>query len=134
MAMQTRYAFGTKVALPYQEAVRRTTELLKEEGFGVLTEIDVRKTMREKLNADFRPYVILGACNPHLAHRAFQAELGIGLLLPCNVIVYEEGDGSVVSVMDPRAALEIAGNDALRPIAEDARARLDRLIQKLATM
>ncbi|HVI83956.1 MAG TPA: DUF302 domain-containing protein [bacterium] len=132
--MQTRYAFGTKVALPYQEAVRRTTELLKEEGFGVLTEIDVRKTMREKLNADFRPYVILGACNPHLAHRAFQAELGIGLLLPCNVIVYEEGDGSVVSVMDPRAALEIAGNDALRPIAEDARARLDRVIQKLATM
>ena len=132
--MQTRYAFGTKVALPYQEAVRRTTELLKEEGFGVLTEIDVRKTMREKLNADFRPYVILGACNPHLAHRAFQAELGIGLLLPCNVIVYEEGDGSLVSVMDPRAALEIAGNDALRPIAEDARARLDRVIQKLATM
>ena len=132
--MQTRYAFGTKVALPYQEAVRWTTELLKEEGFGVLTEIDVRKTMREKLNADFRPYVILGACNPHLAHRAFQAELGIGLLLPCNVIVYEEGDGSVVSVMDPRAALEIAGNDALRPIAEDARARLDRVIQKLATM
>ena len=132
--MQTRYAFGTKVALPYQEAVRRTTELLKEEGFGVLTEIDVRKTMREKLNADFRPYVILGACNPHLAHRAFQAELGIGLLLPCNVIVYEQGDGSVVSVMDPRAALEIAGNDALRPIAEDARARLDRVIQKLATM
>jgi len=132
--MQTRYAFGTKVALPYQEAVRRTTELLKEEGFGVLTEIDVRKTMREKLNADFRPYVILGACNPQLAHRAFQAELGIGLLLPCNVIVYEEGDGSVVSVMDPRAALEIAGNDALRPIAEDARARLDRVIQKLATM
>ena len=132
--MQTRYAFSTKVALPYQEAVRRTTELLKEEGFGVLTEIDVRKTMREKLNADFRPYVILGACNPHLAHRAFQAELGIGLLLPCNVIVYEEGDGSVVSVMDPRAALEIAGNDALRPIAEDARARLDRVIQKLATM
>jgi len=132
--MQTRYAFGTKVALPCQDAVRRTAELLKEEGFGVLTEIDVRKTMREKLNADFRPYVILGACNPQLAHRAFQAELGIGLLLPCNVIVYEEGDGSVVSVMDPRAALEIAGNDALRPIAEDARARLDRVIQKLATM
>ncbi len=98
-----------KVALPYQEAVRRTTELLKEEGFGILTEIDVQKTMREKLGADFRRYVILGACNPHLAHQAFQAELEIGLLLPCNVVVYEEGDGSVVSVMDPQARIGDGG-------------------------
>ncbi len=123
-----------KVALPYQEAVRRTTELLKEEGFGILTEIDVQKTMREKLGADFRRYVILGACNPHLAHQAFQAELEIGLLLPCNVVVYEEGDGSVVSVMDPQAALEMAGNEALRPIAEAARACLERVIQTLSAV
>jgi uncharacterized protein (DUF302 family) len=134
MAIQTVYGFGTRVALPHEDAVRRTRELLKEEGFGVLTEIDVRKTMQEKLGADFRRYVILGACNPHLAHRAFQVELGIGVLLPCNVAVYEEGGGSVVSVMDPRAALEIAGHDALRPIAEDARARLERVVQKLATL
>lgn len=134
MAMQTDYGFGTKVALPYQDAVQRTTELLKEEGFGVLTEIDVRKTMQEKLGADFRRYIILGACNPHLAHRAFQAELGIGVLLPCNVVVYEEGGGSAVFVMDPRAALEITGNNALRSIAEDARTRLERVIQKLAAM
>jgi uncharacterized protein (DUF302 family) len=128
----TRYGFGMKVALPYEDAVRRATDLLKEEGFGVLTEIDVRKTMRETLGADFRRYIILGACNPRLAHRAFQAELEIGLLLPCNVIVYEDGNGSVVSAMDPRAALAVAGNEALRPIAEEARARLERVIQKLS--
>ena len=130
----SRYGFGTKVALPYEDAVRRATDLLKEEGFGVLTEIDVRKTLREKLGTDFRRYVILGACNPHLAHRAFQAELEIGLLLPCNVIVYEIENGSVVSAMDPRAALELAGNEALRSIAEEARARLERVIQKLSTV
>ena len=132
MRMQTRYSFGVKVALPYQEAVRRTTDLLKEEGFGVLTEIDVRKTLKEKLGADFRHYVILGACNPQLSHQAFEAELEIGLLLPCNVAVYEEEDGSVVSVMDPLAALGLAGNEALRPIAEQARGRLERVIQKLS--
>jgi uncharacterized protein (DUF302 family) len=132
--IQTRYGFGTKVTLPYEEAVQRATELLKEEGFGVLSEIDVRKTMQEKLGADFRRYVILGARNPHLAHRAFQAVLEIGLLLPHNVIVYEEGGGSVVSVMDPRAALEVAGNEVFRPIAEEARVRLDRVIQKLSAL
>lgn len=134
MTIQTRYGFGTKVTRPYEEAVQRATELLKEEGFGVLSQIDVRRMMQEKLGADFRRYVILGACNPHLAQQAFQAELEIGLLLPCNVIVYEEGGGSVVSVMDPRAALEVAGNEALRPIAEEARVCLDRVIQKLSAM
>lgn len=131
MMSQTRYSFGTKVALPYEEAVRHTTAALKEEGFGVLTEIDVRKTIKEKLGTDFRRYVILGACNPHLAHRALQAELEVGVLLPCNVIVYEETGSAVVSVMDPQAALEVAGNEALRPIAEEARARLARVVQKL---
>lgn len=132
MVTQTRYGFGTAVSLPYSEAVARTRDLLKAEGFGVLTEIDVQKTLKEKLGADFRKYVILGACNPPLAHRALQAEPEIGLILPCNVIVYEEGAGSVVSVMDPVAALGIVGNEALRPIAEDAAARLHRVIDKLS--
>jgi uncharacterized protein (DUF302 family) len=133
MALQTRYGFGTKVALAYPEAVARTRDLLKEEGFGVLTEIDVKKTLKEKLGAEFRRYVILGACNPPLAHRALQAEREIGLILPCNVIVYEDGERSVVSVMDPIPALGLVGNEALRPIAEDAAARLHRVIDKLGS-
>jgi uncharacterized protein (DUF302 family) len=133
MALQTRYGFGTRVALAYPEAVARTRELLKEEGFGVLTEIDVKKTLKEKLGAEFQRYVILGACNPPLAHRALQAEREIGLILPCNVIVYEDGAGSVVSVMDPIPALGLVGNEALRPIAEDAAARLHRVIDRLGS-
>jgi len=133
MALQTRYGFGTRVALAYPEAVARTRELLKEEGFGVLTEIDVKKTLKEKLGAEFQRYVILGACNPPLAHRALQAEREIGLILPCNVIVYEDGGGSVVSVMDPIPALGLVGNEALRPIAEDAAARLHRVIDRLGS-
>ncbi len=129
--VQTRYAIRTTLPLPFDEAVREVTERLREEGFGVLTEIDVRRTMKEKLGAEFREYVILGACNPHLAHRAFAAELEIGILLPCNVIVYREDGGSVVAVMDPIAALEITGNDQLRPIAEEARARLERVLKRL---
>jgi uncharacterized protein (DUF302 family) len=131
MATQTRYGFGTSVSLPYADAVARTRELLKEEGFGVLTEIDVQKTLKEKLAAEFRRYVILGACNPPLAYRALQAEREIGLILPCNVIVYEEGTGSVVSVLDPIPALGLVGNETLRPIAEEAAARLHRVINKL---
>jgi uncharacterized protein (DUF302 family) len=128
----TPYGFGAKVTLAYDEAVRRTTELLKEEGFGVLTRIDVKETLKEKLGVEFRRYVILGACNPPLAHRAFQTELNIGLLLPCNVAVYEDEGGSVVAFMDPAAALGFVGNDALVPIAEEARTRLLRVQRKLA--
>jgi len=131
--MTMSYGFGTKTALPYERAVERTTALLKDEGFGVLTEIDVKKTLKEKLGVDFRRYVILGVCNPPLAHRAFQAELPIGLLLPCNVVVYEEDGGSVVAFMDPAAALGMVGNDALAPIAAEARARLARVRDRLAT-
>lgn len=133
MAVQTRYGFGTNVGLAYPEAVTRTVALLKEEGFGVLTQIDVQKTLKEKLGVEFRRYVILGACNPPLAHRALQAEREIGLILPCNVIVYEDGERSVVSVMDPIPALGLVGNEALRPIAEDAAARLHRVIDKLGS-
>jgi uncharacterized protein (DUF302 family) len=131
-AITTPYGFGEKVALAFDAALQRTTELLKEEGFGVLTRIDVQQTLREKLGVDFRRYVILGACNPPLAHQAFQAELNIGLLLPCNVAVYEDEGGSVVSFMDPAAAMGFVGNDALTPIAGEARARLLRVRERLA--
>jgi uncharacterized protein (DUF302 family) len=130
----TPYGFGVKTALPYEQAVQRTTELLKEEGFGVLTRIDVKQTLKEKLGVDFRRYVILGACNPPLAHRAFQAELQIGLLLPCNVVVYEDDGSSTVAFMDPAVALGVVGNDALEPIAEEARGRLLRVREKLASL
>jgi uncharacterized protein (DUF302 family) len=130
--IETGYGFGVKVALPYEQAVQRTTELLKEEGFGVLTQIDVKQTLKEKLGADFRRYVILGACNPPLARRAFEAELNVGLLLPCNVVVYEEEAGSSVAFLDPGAALGMAGNEALKPVAQEAAARLRRVREELS--
>jgi uncharacterized protein (DUF302 family) len=131
--VRTSYGFGTKVNLPYAEAIERTKAALKDQGFGVLTEIDVKKTMKEKLGVDFRPYVILGACNPPLAHRALSAELDIGLLLPCNVVVYEADGGSVVEVMDPEAALGIVGNPAVEPVSREAKERLEKAITSLET-
>jgi len=128
--VETRYGFGTTVALPYEQAVQRTREALATEGFGVLTEIDVRATLEKKLGVDFRPYVILGACNPPLAHRALTAERDIGLLLPCNVVVYagDAPETSVVAAMDPVAALSLTGNDDIRPLATEVRSRLERAI------
>ena len=116
--------------VPFETAVARTTEALKAEGFGVLTTIDVQQTLKTKLDRDFRKYVILGACNPPLADRALHAELEVGLLLPCNVIVYESGPGhSVVSAMAPLAALGIVGdNAALHDVAREADARLRRAL------
>jgi uncharacterized protein (DUF302 family) len=127
------YGFGTVVNLPYDQATERTRAALKDEGFGVLTEIDVKATMKAKLDADFRPYVILGACNPPLAHRALSADLGIGLLLPCNVVVYDNLDGtSTVEAMDPQAALGLVGdNPAIAEVASEARARLRRALDTL---
>ena len=128
------YGFGRTVDLPYDQAIERTRNVLKEQGFGVLTEIDVKATMKAKLDADFRPYVILGACNPPLAHRALSADLGIGLLLPCNVIVYDNLDGSsTVEAMDPQAALGLVGdNPAIAEVASEARARLRRAMDALS--
>jgi uncharacterized protein (DUF302 family) len=128
------YGFGITLSLPYEQAIERTRNALKAQGFGVLTEIDVRKTMQEKLDVDFRPYVILGACNPPLAHRALSADLGIGLLLPCNVVVYGNADDtSTVEAMDPEAALGIVGpNPVLLEVARQAKARLRQAVDAMA--
>jgi uncharacterized protein (DUF302 family) len=106
-------------------------EALKAEGFGVLTEIDVRQTLREKLGVEMEPYIILGACNPPLAHRALEQEPDIGLLLPCNVVVRADGKSSRVDVADPQAMLGIVGNDELNAIAEEAKRRLQRVVASL---
>ena len=134
-APKRTYGFGATLQAPYDQAIERARAALKEQGFGILTEIDVRKTMKEKLDAEFRPYVILGACNPPLAHRALSADLGIGLLLPCNVVVYDNGDGtSTVEAMDPEAALGIVGdNAAIREVAVEAKARLRQAIDRLGS-
>jgi uncharacterized protein (DUF302 family) len=119
--------------IPYEQAVDQVTAALKEQGFGVLTEIDVKATFKKRLDADFRRYVILGACNPNLAYQALQAELGIGLLLPCNVIVYENDDRqSTIAVVDPISMLGIVQSDDLDPIADEARRRLQIVIDNLA--
>lgn len=132
MAMKIKtYGFGQKVNLPYEQAVERTKSALKDEGFGVLCEIDVKKTMKQKLGVDFRPYVILGACNPPLAHQALGAELDLGLLLPCNVVVYEVDGGSMVEAMDPEPVLGLVGNPKLEPIAREVRARMQRVVQRV---
>jgi uncharacterized protein (DUF302 family) len=118
--------------IPYEQAIGRATDALKAEGFGVLTEIDVKATMKKKLDVDFRRYVILGACNPPLAHKALSASLDIGLLLPCNVIVYEEGEGSVVSLVDPMSMMRMTGVEGLDEMAQEARQRLERVRDTLA--
>ncbi len=130
-----RYGLRVELPIAYDEAVERTTDALKAEGFGVLTTIDVKHTIKQKLDKDFRRYVILGACNPPLAHRALTAELEIGLMLPCNVIVYETKPGhSVVAAMAPLAALGVVGDNAeLHEVAREADSRLRRALTTLET-
>ncbi|MDQ3222228.1 MAG: DUF302 domain-containing protein [Gemmatimonadota bacterium] len=133
MSPQRSYGFGTTLDVPFAAAVERTTEALRTEGFGVLTTIDVRQTMKEKLDIDFEQYVILGACNPHLAHRGLQAEHELGLLLPCNVIVHEHGGKAVVSVVEPAQMLGVVGDNAeLQAVAAEAGTRLRRVVAALA--
>ena len=130
--MSTAYGFTKKLNIPYDEAVKKATAALKEEGFGVLTEIDVKATVKKKLDVDFRRYIILGACNPPLAHKALTAELEIGLLLPCNVIVYETEDGgSVVSALNPMVALGVVDNPALQGVAEQVTEKMQRAVAGL---
>jgi uncharacterized protein (DUF302 family) len=123
----TPYGFGITVPLQYGEAIQRIRDALATQGFGILTEIDVAATLKKKLDIDFRPYVILGACNPSLAYQALTAERDIGLLLPCNVIVYggDEPGTSVVAVLDPVAALALTGRSDIRDLASDVRRRLE---------
>ena len=127
--------YGLKKVVPLSpaDADARLREELKKEGFGILTEIDVRATLKEKLNVDFRPYKILGACNPPLAHQALTAETDIGLLLPCNVIVYEgEVEGtSVVGVLDPKVQLGVTGRSDIGHMADEVRARMERVLEAL---
>ena len=135
VAETSRYGMGTTVGLDFEHAVERVKEALATEGFGILCEIDVAATMKKKLDVDFRPYVILGACNPPFAHRALTAERDIGLLLPCNVIVYADDTPgrSVIAALDPVVALGVTGNDELRPVAEEVKARLIRALDVVST-
>lgn len=130
MAATATYGIRRSVALRYDDAVMKTKNALQNEGFGVLSEIDISAKLKEKLGVDFRRYVILGACNPPLAHKALQAELEIGLLLPCNVIVYEEGsDRSVVAAIDPDSMVAVVGDNAvMAEVARDAKQRLERAL------
>jgi uncharacterized protein (DUF302 family) len=126
------YGFGTTIDASFDEAIERTKAALKAEGFGVLTTIDVKATMKEKIDVEFEPYVILGACNPHLAYRALQAEHELGLLLPCNVIVHQHGDSCRVSVIDPAQMLGfVQGNPALDEVAAEAEVKLRRVVESL---
>lgn len=134
MDIQT-FTYGLKktVALPPAEAEARVRAELKEEGFGVLTEIDIKETFREKLDIDFKPYRILGTCNPTLAHQALTAEADIGLLLPCNLVVYQgESEGtSVVAVLDPVVQLSVTGRDDIEPLAREIASRLKRVLERI---
>ncbi len=130
MRHTTDYAIKAACRLSFADAVAKTREELGKEGFGVLTEIDVKETLKNKIDVDFRPYVILGACNPALAHQALSEELDIGLLLPCNVVVYATDDPDVCSVaaIDPVAQLGITGRQEIEALATQVRERLERVI------
>lgn len=126
------YYFSKKLRMPFEEAVQHVTDALAGKGFGVLTTIDVRGTLKKKLDVDFRPYTILGACNPDFAHRALQWECKIGTMLPCNVVVQESGPGEVeVSAVDPVASMTAVNNPKLEPIASEVRELLKQVVASL---
>ena len=127
------YAFSTVLNTSYEDAISKVTDALKEEGFGVLTEIDVKSTLKKKLDVDFRKYMILGVCNPPYAFRTLQADLDVGLLLPCNVIVYETDDKKAyISALNPVSALEVIKSQELRKIAAEVSEKLKRVVEKVA--
>jgi uncharacterized protein (DUF302 family) len=128
--MEKSFAFQVILEKPYQKAIDLVGAKLKEEGFGVLTEIDVKTTLKEKLGEDVAPYAILGACNPPLAHKAIESDPLVGLMLPCNIVVREVEGGSEISIINPNAMLSmdvLAGNEAIQEVAADAAARLERV-------
>ena len=130
--LATGYTLTAVTDLPFERAVERVREELAGEGFGVLCEIDVRATLREKLGVEREPYVILGACNPPLAHRALEVEPDLGTLLPCNVVVYRSEDETRISAIDADRMLSIVGNGELRPVAAEVRAKLARVVERAA--
>jgi uncharacterized protein (DUF302 family) len=128
--LATGYTLTSRTALPFPEAVERVRDELTNEGFGVLCEIDVQATLKEKLDVEGEPYLILGACNPPLAHQALAAEPELGVLLPCNVVVYERDGQTTISAVDVERTLSIVGNDALTPIAAEVRRRLAGVVER----
>lgn len=124
-----KYGFSKITNYNFEQAVEKVTEELKREGFGVLTSIDVKETLKKKINVDFKNYTILGACNPSLAHKALQAEEELGLLLPCNVIVYEKDGNSIVSIFDPMVMAQIIENPGMKSVAEQVKEKLLRVLE-----
>ena len=130
--MPTKIGICTTLKTSFEQAIQITMDALKTEGFGVLTQIDVRTTLKDKINVDFRRYVILGACNPVLAHRALSANLDVGLLLPCNVTVHEAGDEVVITAVDPMQMLGVLKEDsAVQAVAVEARTKLEKVISSI---
>ena len=125
------YGFSKTVDMSYEQAIEKVTAELKKEGFGVLTFIDVKETLKQKINVDFKKYAILGACNPPIAHKALQEEEQLGLLLPCNVIVYEKEGKTIVSVFDPMVMTWILENDNMKPIATEVQEKLQRVLKAI---
>ena len=125
------YGITVRTHLPFAEAVTRVRQALKDQGFGVLTEIDVQATLRDKLGQDMEDYLILGACNPPLAHRALDADRRIGLLLPCNVVVRTEGAETIVEALNPEVMAEVAGQPSLKPVADEASSRIRAALDSL---
>ena len=132
MTSEHNYGYSKTLTEPYDKAITKVTEGLKKEGFGILTEINIKDTLKKKLDVDFRNYIILGACNPKLAHQALSREMDLGLFLPCNVIVYENDEGrAVVTAINPVVAMGRIDNPNLEPIAQEASTRLQRVIAAL---
>lgn len=126
-----KYGFSKSIDLPFEQAIEKVTAELKKEGFGVLTTIDVKDTLKQKINVDFKKYTILGACNPPIAHKALQTEEELGLLLPCNVIVYEKDNQTKVSIFDPMLMTSIIENKNMEPIAEEVKEKLQRVLAEV---
>lgn len=124
-----KYGFSKTTDYSFDQAIEKVTEELKKEGFGVLTSIDVKDTLKKKIDVDFKKYTILGACNPKLAHGALQIEEELGLLLPCNVIVYEKNDKTVVSIFDPIVMTTVVENPEMKPVAEEVKNKLQRVLE-----
>jgi uncharacterized protein (DUF302 family) len=129
--LRMEYRRTLDLAVPFAEAVARTREALAEQGFGILTEIDVQATLRQKRGVEMEPYLILGACAPDLAQQALEADRGVGVLLPCNVVVSQAGDGSTVQVLDPQTMVSMTGRSELQPMADEAGRRLDAALAAL---